>query len=213
MHKEGLILGPSRLAALRVYAFDGVHPGECGEALTCPVMHFCCPWVRCVYWICTGSKESRDKCVKCACMRTSAVPHWASGLALPHGLCGGALPFRTGDLSLMHTARLGLRSLSFFLLTGPSCSGAPCSLHVPKMPLACTSALSQGSSLLPSATQKSPVIFACPTEISWPAHPCSVWRRALCHCRSPRRSALCSSQSVATLSALRRLALIHTCLW
>eukprot|EP00983_Pelagomonas_calceolata_P121466 1160804-Pelagomonas_calceolata.AAC.3 len=38
-----------------------------------------------------------------------------SVLALPLGLCGGALPFRTGDLSFMHAAGLGKRSLSFFL--------------------------------------------------------------------------------------------------
>eukprot|EP00983_Pelagomonas_calceolata_P011756 378516-Pelagomonas_calceolata.AAC.1 len=35
-------------------------------------------------------------------------------LALPLGLKGGAVPFRTGDLSLMYAARLG-RSVSFFL--------------------------------------------------------------------------------------------------
>eukprot|EP00983_Pelagomonas_calceolata_P041680 1138172-Pelagomonas_calceolata.AAC.1 len=37
-----------------------------------------------------------------------------SVLALSFGLCGGALPFRTGALSLMHAAGLGKRSLSFF---------------------------------------------------------------------------------------------------
>eukprot|EP00983_Pelagomonas_calceolata_P084324 1156347-Pelagomonas_calceolata.AAC.2 len=51
----------------------------------------------------------------------SVVPAYASSLAetsvlaLSFGLCGGALPFRTGDLSLMHAAGLGKRSLSFFL--------------------------------------------------------------------------------------------------
>lgn len=89
-----------------------------GSSDACAVfVQACAVFVQALYCLCAGSS---DACAVlhylCRRSMVGATLLIQSFVLAPHlGLCGGALPFRTGDHSLMHAARLDCAVLLSFL--------------------------------------------------------------------------------------------------